>query len=138
MSILPQKIDFLKKDNNETETFKEYAVDLKTGKLIYENGKNKIVEGKEALKIWIWKVLQTSKGKYEAYSNNYGNEFENIIGKNYSKALTESELRRLTEECLVKNKFIKGISNFCATIEGSKVTINVAVKTVYGEVNVDV
>ena len=51
----------------------------------------KIVEGNEAIKIWIYKALQTPRYQYEIYSWDYGSELLSLIGKAYTKGLTQSE-----------------------------------------------
>ncbi|MBO0537905.1 DUF2634 domain-containing protein [Clostridium botulinum] len=123
----------------ELKLYKEYATDFNTGQFLYDDtGKNIIVEKNEAIKIWIWKALQTSRNRYLIYSSNYGHDFETIIGKGYNKNLINSELERLIEECLLANPYITEILEINTDFKGSKLYIYVTVKTVYGTVNVDV
>lgn len=123
----------------ELPTFKEYQLNFQTGEIILnEQGENVIVEKNDALKIWIWKVLQTNKHKYKIYSSNYGNELETLIGKGYSKELIDSEVTRYLEECLLANPYIKSIDNVNVEFEGSKLKINVKAKSIYGEVETSV
>ena len=123
---------------NKEEIFKEYAIDFNTGEFIYKNGKNIIVEKNDALKIWIWKTLKTAKNRYVAYSNKYGNELEKVIGKGYSRELTDTELQRLIKEALLQNKYIKNITNFNVITDGCKVNVQAKIITVYGEMDIDV
>ncbi|WP_342366976.1 DUF2634 domain-containing protein [Clostridium beijerinckii] len=97
-----------------------------------------MVEGIEALKIWIWKALKTSKGKYPIYSDEYGNEFEKIIGEGFSKSLIESEAKRLTLECLKENEHILGVKNFEVDKNNDILTITFTAITDCGEVTIDV
>ncbi|AWZ50036.1 terminase (plasmid) [Clostridiaceae bacterium 14S0207] len=123
----------------ELPIFKEYKLDYETGELITnEQGENIILEKDEALKIWIWKVLQTNKYKYKIYTNNYGNELETLVGKGYSKELVDSEVSRYLEECLLANPYIKSLDNVSVEFEGSKLKTNIKVKTIYGEVKASV
>lgn len=145
MSIFPEDIRENTEEINETlhkeelKLYKEYAIDFNTGQFLYDDiGKNIIVEKNEAIKIWIWKALQTTRNRYLIYSNNYGHDFETIIGKGYNKDLINSELERLIEECLLSNPYITEILEINTDFKGSKLYINVIVKTIYGEVNVDV
>ena len=74
------------------------------------------------------------------YSEKYGQEYEDLIGKSYSTELTDSELERMTEECLTENPYITGIENFsCVKIE-EKVTVTFSLITELGdgEVSIDV
>ncbi|APH17555.1 DUF2634 domain-containing protein [Clostridium botulinum] len=145
MSIFPEDTIENTEEINETlhkeelKLYKEYAIDFNTGQFLYDDtGKNIIVEKNEAIKIWIWKALQTSRNRYLIYSSNYGNDFETIIGKGYNKNLINSELERLIEECLLANPYITEILEINTDFKGSKLYIYVTVKTVYGMVNVDV
>ena len=114
---------------------REYGIDFETGQL-----SGKIVEGYDALLVWVWLALQTQRYRYYIYSENYGQEYEDLIGKSYSTELTDSELERMTEECLTENPYITGIENFsCVKIE-EKVTVTFSLITELGdgEVSIDV
>ena len=59
---------------------KEYAWDfVEADDFLFTNGRNTVVTGVEAVKVWAWKALQTPKGRYKAYSWNFGNELEALI-----------------------------------------------------------
>lgn len=123
-------------EKQELPLFKEYAYDLKENKFVYENGRNVIVEGNEALKIWIYKALKTPRYRYLGYSWNYGNELEEeLIGKSLTKGIIESEGKRLIEECLLANPYILSIDNFNIEIDGNIITLSFRANTIYGEVN---
>ena len=114
---------------------KEYGINFETGQL-----SGKIVEGYDALLVWVWLALQTPRYRYYIYSKDYGQEYEDLIGKSYSTELTDSELERMTEECLTENPYITGIENFsCVKIE-EKVTVTFSLITELGdgEVSIDV
>ncbi|AJA42601.1 xkdS protein (endogenous virus) [Clostridium phage phiCT453B] len=139
MSIFPEGTEEVNEiietsiEKNGLPLFKEYAINLNTGEMIYKDGKNVIIEGNEALKIWIHYALKTTKNRYKVYSNNYGNEFEKIIGKVYSKELVDSERERDLVECLTVNPYIKSVDDVKINFEGSKLTVHCTVITVYGE-----
>lgn len=130
-------IDNEEEDEQEESLYipREYGIDFETGQL-----SGKIVEGYDALLVWAWLALQTSRYRYYIYSENYGQEYEDLIGKSYSTELTDSELERMTEECLTENPYITGIENFsCVKIE-EKVTVTFSLITELGdgEVSIDV
>lgn len=118
------------------ETFKEYAYDFINNKFIYEDGKIKIVEGLEAIKIWIAKTLLVERFKYLGYSDNYGHEIESLTGNIMSREALESESKRLLEECLFENSFIESITNVEVQIKNSRPIISATINTVFGEVSV--
>lgn len=114
---------------------REYGIDFETGQL-----SGKIVEGYDALLVWTWIALHTPRYRYYIYSEDYGQEYETLIGKNYSEELTDSELERMTEECLTENPYITGIENFTCTKKEEKVTLSFSLITTLGdgEVNIEV
>lgn len=114
--------------------FKELAFDFTTGQLKTVGGKYFYVEKNEAIKIWIWKALFSSRFTYLAYSTDYGNEIYTLIGRYLEKELLYSELRRMIEEALLCNPYITSLSDFDITREGAKVICNFSVNTVYGTV----
>ncbi|MCD3223933.1 DUF2634 domain-containing protein [Clostridium botulinum] len=135
MNIFPENIL-----NNETEDientkeledFREYAIDFKKGELILDElGRNVIVEGNEAIKVWIWKALQTVKYRYKAYDK-FGNEFETVIGKGFSKAFVDAEMDRFAKECLLVNSYILDVNNVDTDLSNDTLKIKVQVKTIY-------
>ena len=114
---------------------KEYGINFETGQL-----SGKIVEGYDALLVWVWLALQTPRYRYYIYSEDYGQEYEDLIGKSYSTELTDSELERMTEECLTENPYITGIENFSCVKMEEKVTVTFSLITELGdgEVSIDV
>lgn len=118
----------------ELPVFKELAFDFDTEQLKTKGGQYYYVEKNEAIKIWIWKALFSSRYTYLAYSTNYGNEIYTLIGRYLEKQLLYSELRRMLEEALLCNPYITSLSDFDITREGSKVVCNFSVNTIYGNV----
>lgn len=118
----------------ELPIFKELAFDFDTKQLKTKGGKYFYVEKNEAIKVWIWKALFSSRYTYLAYSINYGNEIYTLIGRYLENQLLYSELRRMLEEALLCNPYITSLSDFDITRQGAKVICNFSVNTVYGNV----
>lgn len=131
MSLFPTYIKNSVAKNIEEKAVvpREYEIDFVSGQLT-----GKIVEGKEAIKIWIWIVLQTPRYRYYIYSWDYGSEFEELIGQGYTKEYIDTEVQRMTEECLLINENIQSINNFSSDMEGSQLTISFTANTIYGEI----
>ena len=142
MSIFPElnAEEIYIENNEELPVFREYAINFNDGSFLYtEDGKNIIVEKNEALKVWIWKSLKVKKNRYEIYSSEYGQEFEELyMSKEYSKDLIDTEMLRLVEECLLINPYIKSVDELESSFEDEILTINLKIKTIYGEVELDV
>ncbi|AGF54548.1 MULTISPECIES: DUF2634 domain-containing protein [Clostridium] len=117
---------------------KEYAWDFDKNDFKLKDGKFQIVEGIEALKIWVWKALKTSRATYPIYSSTYGQEIEKLVGNGLSKSLIESEAKRLTLECLKENEHILSIKNFKVSKEKDLLNISFTAVTDCGEVIIDV
>lgn len=111
---------------------KEYEVDFETGQLT-----GRIVEGKEAIKVWIWFALQTPRYRYYIYSWDYGSEFEELIGQRYTEEYIDTEVRRMTEDCLLVNKNIQSLTDFSVNMEDCCLTMSFTANTIYGDVKVE-
>lgn len=108
---------------------KEYEIDFKTGQLT-----GRSVEGLEAIKIWIWLVLQTPRYRYYIYTWDYGNEFDDLIGQGYSEEYITAEAQRMTEDCLLVNENIQSISDFSVGMENDQLSVSFTANTIYGSI----
>lgn len=119
--------------------FKEYSWDFKKNCFLYDgNGQHIVVEGADAVKVWVYKALQTERYQYLAYSWQYGIEVKPFIGKVMSVQERYSELKRVIIECLMVNPYITSVDSVEFTTSGDTVTCEVSLTTVYGEVNINV
>lgn len=129
-STLTQEIQ--KDVQNELPVFKELAFDFEKCELKKFGDNYYYVEKNEALKIWIWKTLKTTRRGYIAYSHDYGNDIRLLVGQQLSKKLLSSELKRYIEEALLCNPYILSISDWQISQEGSTIKALFNVNTVYG------
>ena len=86
--------------------------------------------------------LRNRVRQYFQTSRNKGPKIEKMVTHidHFEYILTDSELERMTEECLTENPYITGIENFsCVKIE-EKVTVTFSLITELGdgEVSIDV
>lgn len=109
---------------------KEYEIDFKTGQLT-----GRTVEGLEAIKVWIWLVLQTPRYRYYIYTWDYGNEFEDLIGQGYSAEYITAEAQRMTEDCLLVNEDIQSIYDFSVDMENDQLSVSFTANTIYGSIH---
>ena len=135
---------FLKKAETEVEempTFKEYAIDFKTGEYIKdENNDIKILEKNEALKVWIFKALKTERFRYnEVHSDEYGSELKTNIGTIYQKSVKDALMINQIRDTLLVNPYISECYNFEISNEDEYIPqITFSVKTIYGELEMEV
>lgn len=121
---------------SDLPTAKEWAWDFERNDFAYINNKPYLVEGKEAVKIWAFKALNTERFKHEFYSWDYGSEVNRLIGSGLTKEAIEIEIERLVEEALLTNEYITGINNFNAQIQDDSLSVELTIETVYGETEV--
>ena len=134
MSLFPfvtYKEDIVK--NNSFPLYREVAWDFKRNIPILENGDFKIVEGNEAIKVWVYKALLVPRYNYSIYSWNYGSELMDLIGKAYTPQLTKSEAKRYIEEALKINPYILDVNVIDTDFKDSVLSANVKITTIYGE-----
>ena len=113
--------------------YKEYEIDFETGQLT-----GRVVEGREAVKVWIYFAFHIGRDYFEQYTWDYGNEFQKLIGGMADPEYIELEARRMAEECLMRNPHILGIREFECRVEDDGITMGMSVSTEYGEVEFDV
>ncbi|WP_074431785.1 DUF2634 domain-containing protein [Clostridioides difficile] len=130
--------DYILPKTEELPIFREVAWNFEKDKPILENGDFKIVEGNEAIKVWVYKCIKTNRYEHEIYSWKYGTELSELIGQKYSKGLTESEASRYIKEALLINPYILEVNVKSANFNRDILSANVKVSTIYGEVEVNV
>lgn len=97
---------------------KTFLYDFKKGDFVIKDGRLVEVEGKEAIKVWIEKILRTEKFKFEIYKEDegideYGISIKDLIlGKKVPQFFLQSELRREIEQALKKHSEIDRIEDF--------------------------
>ena len=133
-SIFPSFVEEVKaieqNKNNTLPVAKEIAIDFNTGNPIIKNNDYVIVEKNEAIKVWCYYALKIAKGRFLAFTNNYGSELEEkIIGKQYNSD-TQKQVKRIVEDCLLVNKYIKSIDNVAVSFD-DKINIEIELTTVY-------
>ena len=133
-SIFPSFVEEVKaieqNQNNTLPVAKEIAIDFSTGNPIIKNGDFVIVEKNEAIKVWCYYALKIAKGRFLAFTNNYGSELEEkIIGKQYNSD-TQKQVKRIVEDCLLVNPYIKSIDNVTVSFN-DRLTIEIELTTVY-------
>ncbi len=118
--------------DNTLPMFREYAYDYENNRLLLRDGQTYLLEGNEALRIWIFKALTTERFRYTAYSPDYGSEIDTLIGGLNSRVIL-SELKRFIIEALMVNPYIEELSNFQFTQSGSGVRAEFDCTTIYGK-----
>ena len=133
-SIFPSFVEEVKaieqNQNNTLPVAREIAIDFNTGNPIIKNNDYVIVEKNDAIAVWCYYALKIAKGRFLAFTRNYGSELEEkIIGKQYNPD-TYGKIKRIVEDCLLVNEYIKSIDNVQVEFD-DKLTIEIELTTVY-------
>ena len=136
MSILPTFLSRTDMTGEPVATTRqpprEYELDLSTGQLT-----GRIVEGLDAIKVWVWNCLKTERYRYPIYSWQYGCEYEQYFGEIVPDDWLQGDCKTETEEALRVNPWITGITDFEASMEGSHLRLSFTLETAFGEAEVE-
>ncbi len=124
-------------NNNELPLLREYKWDFTQNQFELEDGKFKIVEGLEAVKIWIYKALKTQKARFPIYSKDYGHDLEKMIGKEQSEGYVLSQGRRYLKEALLISPYITNLREVKVNFNKDSLEFKFTAETVYGEVRIE-
>lgn len=118
--------------NKDLQPLKEFAIDFKTGNPIIENKQFKVVEGIEALKVWIYRALKIERFVYDIYSWNFGSEIHLLRGRNYTQALTNEEVKRYVKEAILINPYVMDVNVISVVFEVSLLSVSLKLDTIFG------
>lgn len=120
--------------SDELPMLKEYAYDFEKNELLLDtDGRTYLVEGNEALRIWIFKALITERFHYTAYSFAFGSEFQDqVIGQSMNVEIIKLELERFIIEALMVNPYIKRLDNFAFENTSTGIIVSFECTSIYG------
>lgn len=93
------------------------------------------VDGIEAVKQAIFKILNTERFDYIIYSWNYGVEIKNLIGQHVSFAIPE--LERVITEALMQDDRIEEVKDFDFSKNNSDIIIKFTVISTEGNTTIE-
>lgn len=112
------------------EPSRTYAVNFDTGRIVG------FIDGQEAMKQAILKILLTERFSYLIYSWNYGAELNAVIGKSYP--IFESEIKRVICEALLADSRINSVSEFKVDkIDKRNAAVSFIANTIFGDIAID-
>lgn len=124
---------------------KSFLFDFKKGDFVMKDGKLVVLEGIEALKMWIVKVIRTEKFRFRIYENTgfeddeqYGVMLEDLIGSNFDREFIEAEIEREVTEALLLHEYIISVDEWQFERNSKKMTVSFAVTTYDETLNMEV
>ena len=139
MSLFPfiSNVNEVKVDNT-FPMYREVAWDFKSNTPIIQNGDFKIIEGNEAIKVWVYKALLAPRYNYSIYSWDYGSELMDLVGKAYTSSLTKEEAKRYIKEALLINPYILEVNVIDTSFDNGVLSADIKIVTIYGESEVTI
>lgn len=87
----------------------------------------------DAWVVWCQKAVRTARYRHIAYSQDYGSEFEDLIGKGYSQAFVESEIQRMVTEALMVDPRTADVGQFSFKWDGEACSFSCRITNVRDE-----
>ena len=117
--------------------YREIAWDFKNDHPLIGNNEFKIVEGNEAISVWIYHAIKTYRYAFSIYSWDFGCEIDTLLGQNYTPAHTKAEVTRYIADALMINPYILEITKLDVDFDGDTLYITMRVITIYEELEVN-
>lgn len=100
-------------DASTVQFGRSWQFDFEQGDFIFTNTKRiAVADELEAWKVWCMKALHTPRYRHLVYSNDYGQQYDELIGRAYSKPALESEIERMTTEALMVDPRTADVDQF--------------------------
>ncbi len=126
-----------KSQMNNVPLLRDYAIDLATGEVLFDENNNAIiVEGLDAVIVQSWRKINTPKldnvnnEGYLIYGKDFGSQFHKLMGK--SKSYGDVYAYQMLVDCLVDGTYVTGINSCSTVLEKSKYSISYTMETIYG------
>jgi hypothetical protein len=109
----------------------------RTWRLDVERGRvSGFIDGVEAVKQAVFKILNTERFSYLIYDSSYGFEGHGLVGKD--RMLVQSELRRRIREALMQDDRIMDIERIQVEFEGDAARVQFTVVSDFGSFDMEV
>lgn len=109
----------------DEETSRTYGMDFAKGR------STGIIDGLEAVKQSVYKILETERFAHLIYDANYGNEITGL--QNKSQGYVKSEMDRRINEALLEDDRISSVEDMQITITGDEALASFTIVSIYGD-----
>lgn len=117
-------------DDIEEETLPSYTYQVKGGRII------SMVDGQTAMIQAVDKILQTERFVYPIYDEQYGNDFEELIGKDFGYA--ETEIDRMLREAMLADDRVTDVSvDSIEKVDSTTLQVIGSCETIYGTIPIE-
>lgn len=118
-----------------------FDFDFETNDFILIDGKMKEIDGKQALKVWINKIIDTDKDKFDIYKiddKEYGVTLKEHLHSSKYSGLIYPNIQNELEKMLTVHPDIYSLNNFDFKRDKRTLVVNFKINTAYGEINEEV
>ncbi|MGY0692612.1 DUF2634 domain-containing protein [Virgibacillus sp. FSP13] len=122
-------------DESEIVEFgRSWKFDFEKGEFVL-NPVGKVVETSpyDAWVEWCQKAMYTQRYRYLIYSDDHGQEFDELIQLDLTRDANESEIQRMVTECLMVNPRTESVGNFSFEWEKDKLYFSFDLYNVMGD-----
>ncbi|WP_212958443.1 DUF2634 domain-containing protein [Paenibacillus albilobatus] len=92
---------------------RSWQFDFKSGDFVMTpTRKVAAADEKAAWVMWCQKAVRTPRYRHLIYSRDHGEEFDDLIGRGYSRAFIESEIQRIVTETLMVDPRTADVDDF--------------------------
>lgn len=93
------------------------------------------IDDQEAMIQAISKIMETERSVYPIYSEDYGNDLDELVGKSFD--FIETEIERVLEEAFEEDERVTGVSvDAIEETDSTSLIVTATVSTIYGELEV--
>lgn len=122
---------------NLTNNLEEVTETSRTYRLDFNNHRCAgVIDGLDAVKQAVHKILQTERFMHLIYDADYGFESQGLIGSNSGYA--QSELKRRIREALLQDDRISDITDFETLTQGDAISVSFMVESIHGDYRTEV
>lgn len=135
MALIPNAVPIT--IGQDVEVIEQKDMTSRTYKINFATGRvGGFVDGTDAMKQAILKIIQSERFQYLIYSWNYGIEMNSIAGKSYQ--VIASEIKRIIREALLEDRRITDVYNFkISQVDKRTMAVEFTASTVFGEVDIE-
>jgi len=116
---------------NTLQPSKTYALDFDTGEI------KGMVDGRKAIEQFIRKAIVTIRFIHPIYTDAYGCEVRNMIGKGFADSFLKSEIKRMVTEALIYDSRVNSVYDFDIKPNGDEIFIEFTADTVEGILEIE-
>ena len=112
----------------------EISWDFETNQPLVIDGEIQVVEGVDALRVWIEKALRTERYKWPVYTWSYGAEIERVLETGMTGAALNQSLKQSIVDALIYHPQISQVAGFDFEAKGDLLNVTFEVKTILDDV----